>query len=100
MPQYLAISRGSATVGSGKIDNFIVIDRDAFKSEIYTDVYITLKDIKVNSIYDKKYKEYAKNITNKVRRLGIEQCEMKEQMLNNAMTDAEIEKDKEYLKKT
>ena len=76
-PMYLAIDRGAATIGNGSIDYFVILHRDVFKSEVYTDAYITIDDIAVSSIYDKKYMDKLKDITNKVVKLGYKQCDNK-----------------------
>ena len=41
---YVDFQRGTTTVGNGSIDCFLLILPDAFKSDIYTDVYLTLTE--------------------------------------------------------
>lgn len=41
---YVDFQRGTTTVGNGSIDCFLLTLPDAFKSDIYTDVYLTLTE--------------------------------------------------------
>jgi putative ABC transport system permease protein len=41
--KYVDFERGTTTIGNGKIESYLIIPREAFKSEYYSDVYLTLK---------------------------------------------------------
>ncbi len=82
LPQYLSYTRGYASIGSGSIDNFMVIDEDVFKLSRYTDIYVTLNDVKVDSIYDEKYKKHMEDVTNRIIQLGYNQCQKDSDELN------------------
>lgn len=55
-PYYLSRSRGSSTIGNGKIDNFIMIPKDSFSLSAFTEIYITLKDVKELPCYSDAYR--------------------------------------------
>ena len=76
-PMYLAIDRGAASIGNGSIDYYMVLHRDVFKAEAYTDAYITMKDMDVDSIYDEKYINKLEDITNEIIQLGYRTCNSK-----------------------
>jgi putative ABC transport system permease protein len=76
-PMYLSIDRGASSIGNGSVDYFMILHRDVFKLDVYTDAYITIDDIDVESIYDEKYMDKLEDITNKVEQLGIKRCENK-----------------------
>lgn len=75
MPQYLSYTRGHASLGDGSIDNFIVIKENVFKLARYTDIYVTLDKVQVDSIYDEKYKKHMEDATNRIKQLGYNQCQ-------------------------
>lgn len=63
---------GTSTLGSGKIDTFIILKEDAFDSDVYTNLYITLNNTANLNCFDEKYedtindyKEHIKTTTNK-----------------------------------
>ena len=41
---YVDFQRGTATIGNGSIDSFLLVLPEAFDSDIYTDVFLTLND--------------------------------------------------------
>jgi hypothetical protein len=44
-PMYLSIDRGASSIGNGSVDYFMILHRDVFKLDVYTDAYITIDDI-------------------------------------------------------
>lgn len=57
---YVRDEKGISNVGNGKLISFIFINKEAFVSDYYTEVYITAKDSKESSSY---YDEYEETIT-------------------------------------
>ena len=50
---YTGYERGTTTIGSGRIDCFLIVPDDAFDSDVYTDVFLTLTETaNVNSFTD------------------------------------------------
>ncbi len=57
-PLYITYQRGNTNVGSGSIELFIMVSGDEFKSERYTDVYLTTRASQnVDSFFTDEYKE-------------------------------------------
>jgi len=54
-PLYLNYERGTTSVGNGSIACFFLVPGDCFSSEVYTDIYLTLKDDYY--LYSEEYSE-------------------------------------------
>lgn len=59
-PLYIRDEKGISNVGNGKLSSFVFINKEAFVSDYYTEVYITSKKAKEKNSY---YEEYDKAIT-------------------------------------
>lgn len=42
-PSYVNFERGSSTIGDGVVDSFILLPKEVFSYEVYTDLYLTLE---------------------------------------------------------
>lgn len=54
-PQYITFDRGTATIGDGRTDMFIMVPEENFVLEVYTEVYLTLDSTKGLSAFDDDY---------------------------------------------
>ena len=70
-PYYLSDQIGSSNIGNGSVKTYMFVNESDFKSEVYTDIYVTVKDAKALDSYDEKYfevtdkvKESIENISN------------------------------------
>ena len=59
-PLYVRDEKGISNVGNGKLISFVFVNKEAFISKYYTEVYITAKESKEKNSY---YNEYEKSIT-------------------------------------
>ncbi len=64
--------RGNTTIGTGAIDMLIYIPQDCFKTEVYTQVYLTSDILKQYNCYDEEYKAEVERITKKLERAAEE----------------------------
>lgn len=56
-PQYISYDRGSASIGDGSVDTYVMVFEENFKYDVYTDVYITLDSTVGLSTFSKEYSE-------------------------------------------
>ena len=70
-PYYLSDQIGNSSIGNGTVKTYMFINEFDFKSEVYTDIYVTVKDTKALNSYDETYfevtdkvKESIENISN------------------------------------
>ncbi len=54
-PQFIVFDRGTATIGDGRTDTFIMIPEENFILDVYTEIYITLDSAKGLSAFEDEY---------------------------------------------
>lgn len=59
LPQYMDLNRGSGSVGSGEIEGFVLVERQAFTSDVYTEIYLTLEGAKETDSFESAYDQLA-----------------------------------------
>lgn len=73
-PIYLGQDRGSTNIGSGALSGFFYIPEANFKTEVYTEINLTLKETApiYSDDYDSLIKKYEDRITDTARKLADE----------------------------
>ena len=101
-PNYLSFEKGTSNIGSGKISSFIVIPNENFKLPVYTEVYLTIDDLKELNSYSKNYFKEIDKVKPSVEILGNERAALRyEEILeeaNKKLSDSREEFEKEKLK--
>ncbi len=64
--------RGNTTIGTGAVDMLVYIPQDCFKTEVYTQVFLTSEILRSYNCYDKQYKDEIARITKKLERAAKE----------------------------
>ncbi len=54
-PQYIAYDRGTATIGDGSTDTYIMVPEENFNLEVYSEVYLTLDSTNGVPAFDDEY---------------------------------------------
>lgn len=67
-PIYLNFERGTAAIGNGRVLGFFYLPKEGFKSDYYTEAFITLD--KTGPIYSDEYKEAVKSMESAVMQKG------------------------------
>ncbi len=62
---YLAEDYGSTTIGNGKLSSFIFVDKDVFKMDVYTEIYIDA-DTENADAYSDKYDAISTRINDEL----------------------------------
>lgn len=71
-PLYISRSRGNTKLGSGTINYYMYVPQENINSEIYTGIYITVKDAnKLNTCLD-EYKDYIEEVKDKIEEIKQE----------------------------
>lgn len=71
-PLYISRERGTTSLGSGTINNFIYVSRDNIESDVYTEIYVTLKDSNKYTTSSTKYEEYVEETKDKIEEIKEE----------------------------
>ena len=72
-PLYISRDRGTSSLGSGKIDYYIYVPKQNIKAnEIYTNIYIKLKNSENYTTSSEKYEEYIAEVKEKIEAIKEE----------------------------
>lgn len=71
-PYYLSFEKGSSDIGNGKVRNFIMIPQENFKSNIFTEIFATVKDTKEINSYRDEYFDVVNKVTDRIKNLAKE----------------------------
>ncbi|MDR1629956.1 MAG: FtsX-like permease family protein [Oscillospiraceae bacterium] len=81
-PYYLSFERGNTLVGSGKVGTFIYVPEDAFVTDYYTEVYITVKDADRFDAFSQEYFNHLVLVMNEIEKLSQERLAVRANDLN------------------
>lgn len=90
-PLYISRDRGTSSLGSGKIDYYIYIPKQNIKAnEIYTSIYIKVKDSNKYTTSSDKYDDYIAQVKENIESTKEEREKARhEQLVNIATTKVE-----------
>ena len=75
LPYYMDINRGHASIGDGDIDSFAVVDKDVFKTEVFTELNLRINNSSKLGTYTDKYKKLVNGYVDKITEVGKIACE-------------------------
>lgn len=70
--QYVSFERGSSNIGNGNITSYMYVPDSAFTYEVYTDIYIRLRDTASVSFDDELYYQIIESYTEKLEKVADE----------------------------
>ena len=65
-PYYLSQEKGNSSIGSGVVEGAIMIPQSDFKSDVYTEIFLTVKGAKKLDTYSDEYFDLVETVTNKI----------------------------------
>lgn len=68
--KYLSFDRGSSSIGNGKVNSFVVVPKEAFTMEAYTEIFITVKEAKELISYTKEYDEAVEEVVDNIEKIA------------------------------
>lgn len=74
-PLYISYEYGSSTIGNGTVSTFLMIDKSNFKSEYYTQLYITADKPDDMSAFDYSYDTLVSDIKDKLESISTGRIE-------------------------
>lgn len=84
-PLYISRERGSSKLGSGKVNYYMYVSQDLFDMDVYTGVYLTVKDAKQLSSFSKEYEDKIDVIKQQLEEVaGIRQEDRYQEILEKA----------------
>ncbi len=90
-PCYISLSRGSTTIGTGSVSGFVMVDKQAFSMDVYTEVYVTVKGAGKLSAYSDAYEEKVEEVRENIEEItGLRGEIRREELVGEA--EAELDK--------
>lgn len=65
-PCYIAIYRGSSTIGTGQVSGFVYVPEEAFAQEVYSEIYVTVDGAKGLTAFTEAYDDCVENVQDKI----------------------------------
>ncbi len=87
-PYYISYERGTSSIGNGSVSAFVMIPQENFKSEFYTEVYVTSKAARALGTYDDDYEKLIDNIKDALEAVADER---EEGRYNEIIAEAQAE---------
>ncbi len=85
-PQYIAYGRGTATIGNGSADTYIMIPEENFLLDVYTEVYVTLNSTNGVSAFSDEYSDSVDKTVTALENIGAKRAPLR---LNEAYDELE-----------
>ena len=74
---YLSWTRGSASIGDGSLDGFIVVSEEAFDLDYYTIIYAMVHGAADLNTFSDTYDEAVKLVTERIEEIAGERCDIR-----------------------
>lgn len=74
---YLSWNRGTASIGDGTMDAFMIVPEEAFDMDCYTVIYAMVNGAKGMSTYSEVYEDAVDLVTERVEEIAGERCEIR-----------------------
>lgn len=89
-PYYLSFQKGSSNIGNGQVKGFIMVTKDNFKLDVYTDIYLTVEGAKELYSYGDEYFPLIDKVTARLKDLAKERENIRyQEIVNEAMEELE-----------
>ena len=93
-PLYISAERGTSSLGDGKVDYYIYINKENINSDIYTEIYAKI-DSKNESTTSSEYEKYVEKVKDDIEHIKTEREQARYNSLvddaNKKVSDAEDE---------
>lgn len=77
IPDYLSYEKGTSTIGSGKVDSFILIDQNNYKMDYYTEILINVKNSEKENTYSDAYFEIIDPVRTALENTGNKRSDIR-----------------------
>ena len=95
-PYYLSYEFGNSSIGSGSVDGIMLVPQNDFKTEVYTEMYITAKGAKEQTSFYQDYKDTVKKTEDQIDKITDERIEHRYNEVVGEATDELNKAKKEY----
>lgn len=95
-PYYLSYEFGNSSIGSGSVDGVMLVPQKDFKTEAYTEMYITSKGAKEKTSFYQEYKDAVKKTEDQIDAITNDRIEYRYNEVVGEATDELNDAKKEY----
>lgn len=78
---------GTSTIGDGMVDGYIVIPSEAFVTDIYTSLYISVAGARELDSYSDDYNELVDTVINKIEAISGNRCDIRYSEVRSQSTE-------------
>lgn len=97
-PLYISRERGSTKLASGKINYYVYVPKKVIQSEVYTEVYVSVKDTIDLNYFSNKYERKINEVCNKIEQIAQKQQEKRYEEIKN-VAEQEVKNAEEELQR-
>ena len=90
-PLYIALDRGSSTLGTGSVDAFLILPVESFTMDYYTDAYLLAEGASELETYSDEYEELVDQLAQQLEPLSKERSALRYDEASQPISDAEDE---------
>lgn len=95
-PYYLSHEKGSSTIGSGKVNSFIMILQSDFTVDYFSEVYLTIQDAREQNSYEDVYFDIVAPVKQALETIAEQREKLRLEEIKKEANDTLEEKRKEY----
>ncbi|MCD7716487.1 MAG: FtsX-like permease family protein [Lachnospiraceae bacterium] len=74
---YIALDRGSTTLGTGEVTGFVYVTAEEFDSEVYSVVYVQVEGAKEETAYTDAYDDLVETVLERIEDIEDVRCEIR-----------------------
>lgn len=93
---YLSRERGTTEIGIGKVNGFLVISPKNFKQDVYSEIYISVKNAKKELAYTEEYDRVVKKTEKQIENIEKEQNLIRLKQIQGEALKEIAKKESEY----
>lgn len=68
---------GTSTIGDGVVDGYVVIPQEAFVTDYFTDIYVTVNGVAELDCYSEEYAEKIEVVINNIKQIADKRCDIR-----------------------
>jgi putative ABC transport system permease protein len=84
---YLTRSKGTTTIGNGKLEGFLIISKEDFNMDVYTEIYVSVEGAKDLVTYTDEYDDLVESVTDRIDEIKEEREEIRYQEILSESKD-------------
>lgn len=95
VPRYLSYEKGSTTIGSGTINNFMFVTESDIKADYYTEIDVTVQGARDLNAYDDAYFDLTDPVVDEIEKIADGQIQIRKQAQQEELEKAQKKLDDE-----